>query len=217
VEEKHGYQECSMADNIGILSNGEIICCCLDVEGDMRLGNLNENDFDSPAVTKKLESVRENALSQKLCRRCKGYVVIAERSPLQCDSQKIIHFSQDWHPYEADMYGRGGRWSKELSTVFIYSRIDADYIKIEAELIREKTQCSFRIFQMENYNWIEKERSVISCGQGYKNLRIEYVFERNNFYKIEISCPTFNPAEVWKKGESRHIGIAVTNMSINKF
>lgn len=65
-----------LRDQIGVLSDGTVIPCCLDSEGDIPLGNLFESDLSdilaSPRATAMLEGFRCRRAVEPLCRRC-GY------------------------------------------------------------------------------------------------------------------------------------------------
>lgn len=214
VEEKHGSETCELANSIGVLANGDLICCCLDIEGDIKLGNMREDDIDSPKIIARWQEIKSNVLNEKLCRRCRGYVVVSEKMPLECTSQKIVHFNLDWHWYEQDLYGKGGRWSKELSTVFIYARIDASCLKLDANSLRKDMSCKMKIYRRSNNYWVESDTCVFTCSLGENAVEVAYSFEKGEFYKVEIICPTLNTQEIYGSEHSRHLGIAVTDMWI---
>lgn len=65
-----------LKDHFGILSDGSIIPCCLDHEGDIRLGNAFTDDISAILLGERAEKMK-NGFSQRkateeLCRRC-GY------------------------------------------------------------------------------------------------------------------------------------------------
>ena len=65
-----------LKDHFGILSDGSIIPCCLDHEGDIRLGNAFSDDIAAVLIGERAEKMK-NGFSQRkateeLCRRC-GY------------------------------------------------------------------------------------------------------------------------------------------------
>lgn len=137
VYNRIGHVTCDMANHIGLLSNGTIICCCLDYEGEMGLGNINETSINSLEFRHKLDKLRENVLTCEVCRRCKGSMYIFDTTPLYEEVyQKIGAYSWDWHEPEADLWGRYGRWSKALSTVYIYTRIQANRIVLNIHSIQ---------------------------------------------------------------------------------
>ncbi len=65
-----------LADHFGILSDGSVVPCCMDSEGDLTLGNLFDTELSdilaSPRATAMVEGFRKRAPSEALCRRC-GY------------------------------------------------------------------------------------------------------------------------------------------------
>ena len=65
-----------LRDQIGVLSDGTVIPCCLDSEGDIALGNLFEQDLSdilaAPRATAILDGFRCRRAVEPLCRRC-GY------------------------------------------------------------------------------------------------------------------------------------------------
>jgi radical SAM protein with 4Fe4S-binding SPASM domain len=74
---------CSMAhscyglrDQIGILSDGSVVPCCLDADGAITLGNVFETSLDdiltSPRAVALKRSFETRQITEKLCQRC-GY------------------------------------------------------------------------------------------------------------------------------------------------
>ena len=64
----------AMKDHIAILSDGRVLPCCIDCDGAMPLGNLNDKPLgdilaDTPAADF-LHAVAENRLDYPLCRHC---------------------------------------------------------------------------------------------------------------------------------------------------
>lgn len=72
------YNECgrcyALKDHIGILSNGDIVPCCLDTKGDIKLGNIFEDNIaeilKSEHAIKMLENFRNNKKIEELCKHC---------------------------------------------------------------------------------------------------------------------------------------------------
>lgn len=65
-----------LRDQLGILCDGTVVPCCLDHEGDLKLGNLFQEDMETILSSKRAMSIY-NGFSKKeamepLCRRC-GY------------------------------------------------------------------------------------------------------------------------------------------------
>ncbi len=65
-----------LLDHFGILSDGTVIPCCLDSEGDIALGNIFDTDIGQILSSGRAEAIREGFLNRKapepLCSRC-GY------------------------------------------------------------------------------------------------------------------------------------------------
>ena len=65
-----------LRDQIGVLSDGTVVPCCLDHNGDIALGNLFESDIDtiinSPRAKAIYEGFTKRCASEELCRKC-GY------------------------------------------------------------------------------------------------------------------------------------------------
>jgi radical SAM protein with 4Fe4S-binding SPASM domain len=62
---------------LGILSNGDVVPCCLDQNGDIKLGNIfneNLNDIlESERAKNIVKGFNERKLIEELCKRC-GFV-----------------------------------------------------------------------------------------------------------------------------------------------
>lgn len=65
-----------LRDQIGVLCDGTVVPCCLDHEGDLRLGNLHETSMEDILASPRAQAIYQSFSSQKaaepLCRRC-GY------------------------------------------------------------------------------------------------------------------------------------------------
>lgn len=65
-----------LRQQVGILVNGDVVPCCLDGEGVVRLGNIFEESFESIVTSKRasdiVEGFENKQLVEPLCRRC-GY------------------------------------------------------------------------------------------------------------------------------------------------
>ena len=65
-----------LRDHFGILSDGTVVPCCLDHEGDIALGNLFETDLEeiitSPRAQAILQGFSNGCAAEELCRKC-GY------------------------------------------------------------------------------------------------------------------------------------------------
>lgn len=65
-----------LRDQIGVLSNGTVVPCCLDAEGDIVLGNIFESDLNDILSSKRAKALKhsfeQKKLCEELCKRC-GY------------------------------------------------------------------------------------------------------------------------------------------------
>ena len=64
----------ALKDHIGILSNGNIVPCCLDTKGDIRLGNIFEDDLEDILNSDRVIKIRDgfncNKKVEELCKHC---------------------------------------------------------------------------------------------------------------------------------------------------
>ena len=65
-----------LRDQIGVLSDGTVVPCCLDAEGTLNLGNIFESDLDDILKSERAENLKKSFqtrnVTEDLCRRC-GY------------------------------------------------------------------------------------------------------------------------------------------------
>ena len=65
-----------LRQQIAILVDGTVVPCCLDNNGDIKLGNIFEEKFESIINTQRVRNIEEgfkqNKLEEELCRKC-GY------------------------------------------------------------------------------------------------------------------------------------------------
>lgn len=65
-----------LRDQIGVLSDGTVVPCCLDHEGDIPLGNLFKDDLQNILETTRAKAIyqgfSDGKAAEELCRRC-GY------------------------------------------------------------------------------------------------------------------------------------------------
>ncbi|AXP09325.1 radical SAM/SPASM domain-containing protein [Campylobacter hepaticus] len=67
----------ALKEQIGILSNGNLVPCCLDTQGDIYLGNVFKDDFikllKSPHVEAMKKAFKKNERIEKLCQTCEFF------------------------------------------------------------------------------------------------------------------------------------------------
>lgn len=60
--------------HFGILSNGDVVPCCLDQNAHINLGNINENSIEEILNSSKVKSIKDgfkkNILVEELCQKC---------------------------------------------------------------------------------------------------------------------------------------------------
>ena len=63
-----------LRDQVGVLSDGTVVPCCLDADGNIPLGNIFESDIESilssPRALALKESFERHKITEDLCRRC---------------------------------------------------------------------------------------------------------------------------------------------------
>jgi uncharacterized HAD superfamily protein len=64
-----------------VLSNGEITCCCIDIEGTLSLGNIETTSLEEAAKSKKRALVMKFPLLFETCRKCKGRLMFQKQKP----------------------------------------------------------------------------------------------------------------------------------------
>ena len=61
-----------LADQIGVLCDGTVVPCCLDHEGDIKLGNLFEQELGEILASPRVKAMLQDRANEELCRKC-GY------------------------------------------------------------------------------------------------------------------------------------------------
>lgn len=71
-----------LRDQVGVLSDGTVVPCCLDAEGSVNLGNIFEEELEdilkTPRAVTLKESFQTRNVTEPLCRRC-GYAAKLRR------------------------------------------------------------------------------------------------------------------------------------------
>lgn len=64
-------------NHFGILSNGDVVLCCHDYEGETKVGNVYQEQLMDILTSDKMKKIRKmmsfNIMPTQCCRRCKGY------------------------------------------------------------------------------------------------------------------------------------------------
>jgi hypothetical protein len=208
VDNATGSKGCGIANNIGVLSNGQLVLCCLDYEGEMKLGNINDIDISSADFKEIMHSFADNVLAHEMCRRCKGNIYITDRSALNESSQTVIHYSHDWHPLEDNIVGRPSRWSKSLSTAYVYTRLNGRSLSIDLQTKSKNFPLRVNIYLHDEISDSFNEVKTFThyCRSKFETVTVDYEFAIGNFYKIELICP---------KEHDNNIGVCVYEMKVN--
>ncbi len=76
----------ALKEQIGILSDGTLVPCCLDTKGDIPLGNVFKDSFDSLLQSQRLKTMKkafeENKRIEKLCQSCEFFKTRLSNPPL---------------------------------------------------------------------------------------------------------------------------------------
>ena len=218
VEEREEPRSCVMADNFGLLSNGEYVLCCLDYEAEMAIGNIDSMPAGEALESEKRTVVRTNAMAEKVCRRCKGNVFIFDTAPLSSQPQEIDRFGRGWWEFEPGLFGSGGRWTKGTSWAYIYGRIAGRSLKLSflspfEEAVPLELDVSVYDQHMDDF-----APAASFPFQGRKDIPSEFEaafdFVPGRLYRIQIDSPVFVPDEVSHNGDTRRLGIAVFSMTL---
>jgi radical SAM protein with 4Fe4S-binding SPASM domain len=219
IEENPEPCRCVMTDNIGLLANGDMVACCLDYEGEMKLGNINDTKVDELFYSDRMARIRENAALESVCRRCKGTIFVLDTDRIDKKVQKVDKFGQGWHDYEKGMYGIGGRWTKSAANSYVFTRIDAERLKIKYRSEQDQTSIRLEIHSYREDTQTFKEEGSFSL-HGEKGtvaeLEIAFRFLVSTFYKIVLKTKTFIPDEVYGNRDTRRLGVAVFNISMSE-
>ena len=66
-----------LRSHLGVLVNGDIVPCCLDYNGYLRLGNIYQDELEdvlkSKKVIKMIEGFKNQKKCEELCRHCNFY------------------------------------------------------------------------------------------------------------------------------------------------
>lgn len=72
----------ALRNQIGVLADGSVVPCCLDHDGNIRLGNLFEKSLDEILSSSRAKAIYDgftnHVAMEELCKRC-GYAVITKR------------------------------------------------------------------------------------------------------------------------------------------
>jgi organic radical activating enzyme len=218
TEENPGPWPCPMTESFGLLANGEYVLCCLDYEGEMALGNIDAVTVASILGSDRRVRIREDAMSEPLCRRCKGNLFIFDTASLDAGEQTINNFGLGFWPYEPGLHGRGGRWTKGEGWAYVYARIPArglviDYFSaLEAEAAAE---LEIQSYQDEDKSFRPEKTAVFQTRpSAFGSYRTDFRFLPGRFYRIVLRSPAFVPDDDLRNGDTRRLGLAVLGLRL---
>jgi hypothetical protein len=217
-EENPGPRTCSMTDSFGLLANGAYVFCCLDYEGEMELGNSGEIPVAQVLRSERRASIRADAMTEPICRRCKGNLFILDTASLDAGEQLIDKFGLGFWPYEPGLQGRGGRWTKGEAQVYVYARIPARGLVLEyfSEFVAAAgLEVGIQVFLDADRSW-RQEKTIVdkTSAHAFARRRIDFSFITGHFYRIILRSPTFVPDEALGNGDVRRLGLAIHNLRL---
>ena len=218
VEENPGPWACPMTESFGILSGGEYALCCLDYEGEMGLGRLDDVPVASILGSDARARIRSNAMTEAVCRRCKGNLFIFDTAALPGPGQTVDKFGRGFWEPEPGLHGRGGRWSKGEGRAYVYARIPARSAFVEY-FSPFADSAEFRLdvdsFQPESRTFRPAASFPFRGSQGRPaEFRADFAFQPGGFYRLTLHSPVFTPDDDLHNGDIRRLGLAVFGIEL---
>lgn len=220
VEDRIDPRPCSMADNVGLLSNGDYVLCCLDYEGEMKLGNIDRTPLSEVLLSERRAAVRRDAMVEPLCRRCRGRLFIFDTTPLSGAAEQTIgHFGRGFWPCEEGLHGIGGRWTDGRAWAYVQARLPARSLRLSFQSDFESSAAlSLGISAFDPGFGGFPETNAVFAFHGEKGEQAEFeaafAFAPGCFYRIEIGSPFFIPDLVLHNGDTRRLGLAVFGIAL---
>lgn len=218
VEENPGPWACPMTESFGLLADGRYLLCCLDYEGEMGLGGIDEVALADVLGGAARARIRADAMTESVCRRCKGNLFVFDTDPLPGPEQPVDKFGLGWWPHEPGLHGRGGRWTKGRAWAYVLARIPARRLEIRClSPFLENSAVTVRIqpYDRETRRFQEGSGFSLKARKGIpETLRIEHAFEPGCLFRIEMESETAIPAEANGGPDSRRLGLAVHDIRL---
>jgi len=207
-----------MADNLGLLANGEYVLCCLDYEAEMAIGSIDLMPAGEALGSEKRSAVRKNAMTEKVCRRCKGNVFIFDTTPIFSNAQDVDRFGRGFWEFEPGLSGLGGRWTKGRAWAYVYSRIVAQSLKLSflspfEEAVPLELAVAVYDERMDDFR-VSKAFAFYGCKGARLEFDAVFDFVPGRLYRIQIDSPVFVPDEISHNGDTRRLGIVVFSMTL---
>ncbi len=220
AEERVDPRPCVMADNVGLLSNGDYILCCLDYEGEMNLGNIDRMPLADVLRSEKRTAVRRDAMTEPLCRRCRGNLFIFNSDLLSGETeQRVGHFGRGFWPREEGLHVIGGRWTDGRAWAYVFARLPGRRLRLSFQSDFEPDiplHLAVSAFDPGSGGFPATAADFLM--RGPKNERTEFEamfdFQPGRLYRIEIGSPHFIPDENLHNGDTRRLGLAVFAISL---
>jgi len=217
-EENPGLRACPMTDSFGLLSNGDYVLCCLDYEGEMGLGNIASTTVASVLGSEGRARIRADAMTEPLCRRCKGTLFIFQTAPLAACEQAVGQYSRGWWDLEPELYGRGGRWTNGEAWTYVLARIPARSVRVRFSSPHPDDP----LFRLEIQTFREEGRVfTLEKSFSFRGRRDEthefsaaFEFRPGRLYRIVLGSPTFVPDQTLGNGDVRRLGLAVHDLRL---
>jgi hypothetical protein len=218
VEENPGPWACPMTESFGVLTGGEYVLCCLDYEAEMGLGRMDDVSVASILGSEKRARIRADAMSEAVCRRCKGNLFVFDTAALSGPGQAVNKFGRGWWLFEPGLHGRGGRWTKGEAWAYAYVRMPARAIRLvfsspfddsaEFRLDIESYQAESRTFRNAASFYFRGRKGRPSDFAG------DFTFQPGGFYRLALHSPTFVPDDELHNGDTRRLGLAVYTIEL---
>jgi hypothetical protein len=218
VEENPGPWACPMTESFGILSGGEYALCCLDYEGEMGLGRLDEVPVAAALGSDARARIRADAMTEAVCRRCKGNLFVFDTAALPGPGQTVDKFGRGFWEWEPGLHGRGGRWSKGEGRAYVYARIPARSVALEY-FSPFADGAEFRLdvetFLPGNRTFRPAVSFPFRGSRGrLAEFRADFAFHPGEFYRLTLHSPVFRPDDELHNGDIRSLGLAVLRIEL---
>ena len=207
-----------MADNLGLLANGDFVLCCLDYEGEMALGNIDQTPVADVLRSERRAAVRRNAMAEALCRRCRGNLFVFDTAPLPAgrNSRSIISAGAGGPGRTvltgSAAVGRTGKPGRMSSPGFR----PGGFVFRSGRISRWSSSPSgdFRLRSVVRRFPRGGRFAALAGRKGDGPFEAAFDFLPGRLYRLEIDSPFFVPDEILHNGDTRRLGLAVFSISI---
>jgi 2-polyprenyl-3-methyl-5-hydroxy-6-metoxy-1,4-benzoquinol methylase/tetratricopeptide (TPR) repeat protein len=198
TEPRSGPFTCPGANSLVLLSNGEFTLCCLDSDGEMKLGNITDVSPEEVLASPRRREIMENCGTAEVCRRCKGTTFVLDKTPIAAGSQGIDKFGQGFHslvPKAAEPTpGCAVRWTDGNANAFFYTRIDPAQLHLNFYSPHPddtEFQAVFGRFDAESKSFVDESSAGFTGAQGeYSHRELPVALRPQSFYRVTLVSPT---------------------------